>query len=53
MLRIVTVMAAVLMVQEERKRIKPEEVEDASEVPLMKKTTSVAEKHRGGLSRWC
>ena len=29
-------MAAVLMVREERKRIKPEEVEDACEVSLMK-----------------
>ena len=54
-----TVIVVVLMVQEERKadefgpEPKPEEVEDACEVSLIKKTISVAEKYRGGLSRWC
>ena len=54
---ILRMIASVLMVQEEKKadefgpEPKPEEVEDAREVSLMK-TIDVTEEYRGGLPRW-
>ena len=54
-LRIVTVMAAVLMIQEERKvdefgpEPKPEEVEGACEVSLMKTINVAEEGYQGGV----